>query len=86
MKDTKKSLSTVTWGDYTFVELPEGTNPKLRCMRCRLKLNNECHKAHCSPEQREDGKFGYYRKTAQTRARLSKDKNETQIQPNLRVD
>lgn len=47
------------WGMLTFVEM-NGSNDK-RCRHCLLRpIIQECIKAPCSSQQRQDNKSGYF--------------------------
>lgn len=49
------------FGELTFVELKKNFSGYDICAKCLLKrLPEECHKAPCTPAEREDKRNGYY--------------------------
>lgn len=57
--DNQMHFTSTTWGLTTFIPTKDDTW-KNNCRHCILLRSAECWQAPCTPEEREDGKQGYY--------------------------
>lgn len=63
---SQNTFNSPTWGELTFFPVPDKRR-ETRCLKCLLAHTfdddreiTECDEAPCIPQQRNDGKFGYY--------------------------
>ena len=63
---TQDTFNSASWGELTFFPVPKKSQ-ETRCRKCLLlhtfdddREITECDEAPCVPQERTDGKFGYY--------------------------